>query len=171
MFKLASLMACLLVGSAAVPVYADQAAPAVAGAKDPQTSTPSDKVTAAPESEPAQKLAPVEKATRSDVGTVLTSESPMVPAEPRRVQMRLSGSTCVACLHELQLKIGRIDGVTKVKIDFPADNMYEYYALPSAATAAATIVYDARRTNLENIKALLRTQGYHPYKVVDKPGS
>lgn len=91
-----------------------------------------------------------------------------LPNRPYRVQMRLSGSSCFACLKELEKKIRGIDGVMKVKVDYPGDSLYAHYSAPGASWALATIDYVPARAQVEVIKQVVKTQGYHPFKIIDK---
>jgi copper chaperone CopZ len=90
------------------------------------------------------------------------------PAETqyRRIQMRLSGSSCVACLHELEKKFRNISGVQKCKIDYPGENLYQ--AVPGAGWALATIVADVNRVSVQQMVQFMKTQGYHAFKIIDK---
>ena len=88
------------------------------------------------------------------------------PARRHKVQMRLSGSSCLACLKELEMKLKALDGIYNVKIDFPGDNLYD--ALPGMAWAQGTITYDPARINLATITTMSKNLGYHPYRIVDK---
>jgi copper chaperone CopZ len=84
----------------------------------------------------------------------------------RRIQMRLSGSSCVACLHELEKKFRSISGVQKCKIDYPGENLYQ--AVPGAGWALATIVADINRVSVQQMVQFMKTQGYHAFKIIDK---
>jgi len=82
--------------------------------------------------------------------------------------MKLSGSMCLACLKELERRMTALTGVKQVKIEYPGDNLYEFYSLPGGASyASATIRYDASLESLDALLGFLRGQGYHPYKVLD----
>ncbi len=97
-------------------------------------------------------------------------ESPNISTTAdHRVQIRLTGSTCAVCLHNLQLKLNKLTGVAKIKIDFPGNNLYEYMADPSMAWALATIDYDSKTISVSILADHLRQEGYHPFKIVDKP--
>jgi copper chaperone CopZ len=85
---------------------------------------------------------------------------------PYRVLMRLSGSSCHACLKELEKKVKGIDGVLKIKVDYPGDSLYQ--AVPGASWALATIDYVPARAPVATIKQVMKTQGYHPFKTIDK---
>jgi len=90
-------------------------------------------------------------------------------AHLRTAEMRLSGSMCMACLKELENRLKELQGVAKVKIEYPFQKYYEYYLAPTMnQTARAVITYDSNLTSMPDIKAFMRIQGYHPYKIVEK---
>jgi copper chaperone CopZ len=102
-----------------------------------------------------------------------TSEAGVPGAAPgalHQVQMRLSGSTCVSCLMELEKKLKTVRGVSKVKIGRPGEAYFAYRGPPVAPWSEATITYDPARVTLEAIVAVMKTQGYHAYKIVHKEG-
>ncbi|GEM_PF-3475784 len=91
------------------------------------------------------------------------------PGPIKTLQMRLSGSSCTACLHELERKIKEMPGVVKARVELPVSARY-YGAWEAAPAAApeATVSFDGSRTSFAEIQALLKVQGYHPFKVVEK---
>ena len=100
----------------------------------------------------------------------LDSQKSSSPAPKlHRVQMRLSGSTCLSCLMELEKKFRTFAGVTKVKIEPPGQNYYRYYGAPGAAFSEATIIYDSSVIALKEMTDFVKFQGYQPFKIVDKP--
>jgi copper chaperone CopZ len=87
----------------------------------------------------------------------------------KTVEMKISGSMCLACLHELEKRLKELPGLSKAKIEYPGDNYYNAYLQTVAASfARATISYDPGLVDLDNIKAMLRSQGYFAFKVIDK---
>ena len=91
------------------------------------------------------------------------------PGRHLTAEMKLSGSMCVACLHELETRVKALPGVLKVKIEPPDENYYNYYQAPVLNSWARTVIdFDESVITLEEIKALLRRQGYHPFKIVQK---
>ncbi len=87
----------------------------------------------------------------------------------RFTEMKLSGSMCMSCLHEVERKLKLIQGVSKAKIEYPGERYYDYYQSPGLNSwARLTLSYDPGMIDLVSIKAFLRNQGYHPFKVVEK---
>lgn len=92
------------------------------------------------------------------------------PAGLYKVKMRLSGSTCVSCLMELEKKLKTVRGVSKVKIERPGEAYFAYRGPPVAPWSEATITYDPAQVTLEAIVAAMKMQGYHAYKIVQTSG-
>jgi copper chaperone CopZ len=92
-------------------------------------------------------------------------------AEPayHRLTLRLSGSMCAACLKDLQDKLLKVSGIDKVKIDRPNTNYFQAVSPDVSAWAQSIIIYDEHRLALENIRGAIKQQGYHSYRIVDKP--
>jgi len=90
----------------------------------------------------------------------------MQSAENHRVQMRLSGSSCLSCLEELNHKLRKFPGVSKVKIESTSNHLGFYGAAPT--WWEATLTYDASQLPLAKLLEMIEHQGYHPYKVHDK---
>ncbi len=90
------------------------------------------------------------------------------PPEYHRTQMRLSGSMCYACLHDLHEKLKKTNGIERLKIDRPEQGFYQPYAPDVSSWAQAIIVYDAVRLPLDELKSVIHNNGYHAYKIVDK---
>lgn len=85
-----------------------------------------------------------------------------------RLQARLSGSMCAACLKELQDNLLKVSGIEKVKIDRPTQNYFSAVSPDVSAWAQSIIIYDERRLPLEYVRAAIKQHGYHTYRVVDK---
>lgn len=81
--------------------------------------------------------------------------------------MRLSGSSCLSCLAQLEKTLKGLPGITKAKIEFPGETL-QFYNLSGATWALATITYDPSKRTLASMIDLIAHQGYHAYKVVDK---
>jgi len=78
---------------------------------------------------------------------------------------------CLACLAELERKIRGLPGIGNTKIQYPGDNLYQFYATPGVGWALAVVTYDGSRLTLDELLSLIRVQGYRPYKVVEKAGN
>lgn len=88
------------------------------------------------------------------------------PPQVTAVEMKISGSMCVACLHELEKALKEIPGVEKVKIQHPPDNYYEFFQAGQSTWARLNLSYDAAQVSLDGIKAVLKTKGYHVFKTI-----
>lgn len=86
-----------------------------------------------------------------------------------RVQMRLTGSMCIACLHEFQEKILQVYGVERAKVEKSETPALQIYSAGAVGNYADGIVYiDASRVDLIDLRAYMRVLGYHSYRVEDK---
>lgn len=86
-----------------------------------------------------------------------------------RVQMRLTGSMCIACLHEFQEKILQVYGVERAKVEKSETPALQIYSAGTVGNYADGIVYiDASRVELIDLRAYMRVLGYHSYRVEDK---
>jgi copper chaperone CopZ len=95
--------------------------------------------------------------------------APQPSGRTRLAEMKLSGSMCMSCLHEVERKLKVIPGVSKAKIEYPGERIYDYYQSPGLNSwARLTLSYDPAMLDLESLKSFLRTQGYHPFKIVEK---
>jgi len=114
--------------------------------------------------------APAATKSSGDLPAVQTAAplSPGAPAREHRVQMRLSGSNCIACLMELEKKLKGMSGVTRVKIERPDEASAFYFGGPGASWSEATIIYNPDTAPLQQVMSLMRSQGYHPWKVQDR---
>lgn len=151
---------------------ADSQPPAVqAEQEEPETSgSPSQAGAGAAANSNPDKSAQHQEATKGQPETA-TSEAALPAASPgalHKVQMRLSGSTCLSCLMELEKKVKAVRGVSKVKIERPGEAYFAYRGPPVAPWSEATITYDPSQVTLEAIVAVMKTQGYHAYKIVHK---
>jgi copper chaperone CopZ len=89
-------------------------------------------------------------------------------AESRhRVQMRISGSSCLSCLSELERKLKEQPGVDKVKIDFPSSGG-SFFGMQGPLWSLANISYQPEKLPLPKLLQFIEQQGYHAYKIVDK---
>lgn len=85
-----------------------------------------------------------------------------------RAQMRLTGSMCYACLKELQDKLKVVYGVERAKVE-KTEQVSIMAASPAMSNwADAWVFYDAKRVDLIDLRAYIRTNGYFAYRVVDK---
>ena len=99
-----------------------------------------------------------------DEPTANSSDKPAL----HRAQMRLTGSMCYACLKELQDKLKLVWGVERTKVE-KTEQVSIMSASPAVSNwADAFVYYDANRVELVDIRAYIRTNGYHSYRVLDK---
>ncbi len=119
--------------------------------------------------------------TPSTMGSTATVEHPRIrlitdPGEPaasgppdfHKVQLRLSGSMCFACLNTLKKKLKQVYGVEKVRVEKPINNLFQPYAPDVSSWAEAAMIYDVAKVGLTELRAYMRSNGYVSYKVVDK---
>lgn len=90
------------------------------------------------------------------------------PASYHQARMRLTGSMCFACLHELQEKLKQIFGVERVSVEKSNKVSIQTYSPDLANYADADIVYDAGKVDFIDLRAYMKVNGYFPYKVSDK---
>jgi copper chaperone CopZ len=69
-------------------------------------------------------------------------------------------------LDELNHKLKKFPGVSKVKIESSSSQLGYYGAAPT--WWEATLVYDSAQLPLNKLVEMIEHQGYHPYKVRDK---
>jgi copper chaperone CopZ len=124
----------------------------------------------ADDAQPVANQTPAPKAATAAEPAVREAQTAaeLTPAPPdvRRIQMRLSGSSCTACLRELERKMKAVSGISKCKIEYPGENLYQ--AVPGAGWSLATIVADVNKVSVQQIVQFMKTQGYHAFKIIDK---
>jgi len=99
---------------------------------------------------------------------VVDKDSLSDPPEYHRVQMRLSGSMCFACLHTFEERLKAVYGVERVKITKSTQMSVQSYSPDLSNWADAVIFYDAHRVDLPDIRAFSKFNGYTSYRVLDK---
>lgn len=70
-----------------------------------------------------------------------------------RVELPISGMTCVACARIIEKRVGKVLGVEKAGVNF--------------ATASATIDFDPRKIDLQNIITAIKDAGYGVREIID----
>ena len=85
-----------------------------------------------------------------------------------RVQMRLTGSMCYACLLEFQEKLKQVFGVERARVAKSEQVSIQAYSPDLSNFADAVFVYDANKLDLLDLRAYIRRSAYSPYKVVDR---
>jgi len=85
-----------------------------------------------------------------------------------RVQMRVTGSMCYACLLEFQEKLLQIYGIERARVAKSEQISVSAYSPAMANWADAILFYDASKLDLLDLRAYMRGSGYYPYKMVDK---
>jgi len=141
----------------------DQQSPATGQAPAQQESSP----TSGP---PSGAGAPAATASSSPVEKAAGKSPSQSPEAHRlhRVQMRLSGSTCLSCLMALERKLKELPGIAKAKIERADQTHFEFQGAPGSTYSEATITYDIGQVALSDIIDFMRNHGYRAYKIVDK---
>jgi hypothetical protein len=117
---------------------------------------------------PGQKLKIAGFAEQKAVSVVdLDAVQPANPAY-HRAQMRLTGSMCYACLHELQDKLLDVYGVERVRIEKSEQPSIAAYAPVLPNWADAIVFFDSTKVDLQDLRAYMRANAYFPYKVTEK---
>lgn len=160
----------------AKPPTKDGTAPEAPGKKD-SVATKAETETGAPPAAPSPEQpddsAPPADSAKSEgphlrLITEVTNPDSTVPPVYRKVQLRLSGSMCYACLNTLKKKLKQVYGVEKVRIEKPMANLFQPYAPDVSSWAEGVMVYDQARVGLNELRSYMRSNGYVSYKVVDK---
>lgn len=99
---------------------------------------------------------------------VVESENSASPPSYHRAHMRLDGSMCYACLHELQEKLLRVWGVERFHVEKAEQVSIQVYAPALPSFADGTVIYDSHKVDLNDLRAYMRSSGYFSYKVDDK---
>jgi copper chaperone CopZ len=91
-------------------------------------------------------------------------------AEPawHRMQMRLSGSMCPACLKELTDNIKKLPGVILLKFERPQAVFTTAVSPDVSNWAEGCVIYDANKLAIDYLRDAIRQNGYHSYRVLDK---
>lgn len=103
-----------------------------------------------------------------------TATDPTATAAPEKtpvwhkVQLRLSGSMCIACLKEMQGELSRIPGIFRAKVERPQTNYFQPVSPDIASWANGIILYDSERLPIEYLRGALKQLGYNSYHVVDR---
>ncbi len=85
-----------------------------------------------------------------------------------RLEMKLKGSNCYACLKNLERKVNRLWGIENVKVERPGPRYAGPYASPPSSWAEATMEYYPQELSLKKLQDFLQSQGYSSYDLVDK---
>ena len=101
---------------------------------------------------------------------IVVDPQPAVAGSPayHRAQMRLTGSMCYACLHELQEKLLDVYGVERVRIEKSEQPSIAAYAPVLPNWADAIVFFDSTKVDLQDLRAYMRANAYFPYKVSEK---
>jgi Cu+-exporting ATPase len=70
------------------------------------------------------------------------------------ITIPIGGMTCAACAQRVEKAVGKIDGVTKVSVNF--------------ATEKATVEYDLQKTKISGIKQVIEKAGYKALNIEKK---
>lgn len=162
------VLATLLVCAGACPAGAGES-PAQPGASAPASAGSEKERPGAPASAENEMEPPLPRLKKDPAGGTEKAE-PQAVRGSHRVRMRLSGSTCVACIMDLEKKLRAMQGIVKVKIERPDQATFAYFGGPGASWSEATIVYDPVVVPLNAVTSYLRAQGFHPWKIVDRQG-
>src|SRR5262249_38328156 len=90
------------------------------------------------------------------------------PPEWHRMQMRLSGSMCIACLKDLEDALRRLPGINRIRIERPMATFTQAVSPDVSNWAQGVVVYDEKRIPAEYLRNVIRGNGYHSYHIVDK---
>ncbi len=83
------------------------------------------------------------------------------------VQMKLSGSMCLACLRQLEKKILERPGVEKFAV---LEQKPSRSSLPDGLNGVESrLVYDRSKVRLSELKEMIMSKGYIMYRITDKP--
>lgn len=85
-----------------------------------------------------------------------------------RVQMRLSGSLCYACLKDLEDNLEKIPGVWRAKIDRAKPNYFSAVSPDIQSYAEGVVLVDEKKLPIENLRAAIKQNAYHSYRIMDK---
>lgn len=96
-----------------------------------------------------------------------TNAKESTEANLHKVQMRITGSSCLSCLEELEKRLKEQPGIDKVKIEFPAGGV-SFFSMQGPLWSLAHISYRPSQLPLNKLLQFIEHQGYHPYKVMDK---
>lgn len=117
-----------------------------------------------PERTPSAPDSATKAPTSADAQTTPAPES---APEWHRLQTRLSGSLCIACLKELESKLKGVYGVQFTRVE-KAPVQYNSSISPElGGWANGVIVYDAKKLPLDDLRSIIKQNGYHPFRVVD----
>jgi len=127
--------------------------------------------TAAPANSPKSIADPKDVKSASANGSA--QQAPPLPLsdvapEWHRLQMRLSGSMCIACLKDLEDNLKKVAGVDRVRIQRPQTNFYQPISPDVTNWAEAVAVFDGKRVQLDALRELIKQNGYHSYRIVDR---
>ncbi len=148
--------------------------PAPSPATDPSPPLPAD---ASPDANgSAPKPAPVavdgtapSAATASGTGQgAPPAETPTKAPTWHKVQFRLSGSMCLACLKEMKEELSKVPGIYRIKVERPQTNYFQPVSPDVASWANAVVLYDSERLPIEYLRGAIKQLGYHSYRVVDR---
>lgn len=145
----------------------DASAGALGAKPDNPAVMPGHKHPGPPALKPGQKLKISGYADQQEPVVIDESGSISSP-NYHRAQMRLSGSMCYACLHELQEKLRHVYGVERVKVEKTEQVSLQASAPVLPSWADGVVFFDSSKVDLQDLRAYIRTLGYFPYKVSDK---
>ena len=92
------------------------------------------------------------------------------PAALYRAKMKIAGSTCIACLQDLQRVLLKVKGIADVNIQRPpAQILLGPDSVDLNDWADCTVTYDHSVLTLHELKAQFKLRGYHAYKITEKP--
>lgn len=132
-----------------------------------ETPTPAAETAPAPAPETSPAPATQKTAARAEATPARAAEATKPPSW-HKLQMRLSGSMCYACLKDLEDFLKKVPGVSKVKVEKPAPSYYQAMSPDVSSWADGVVLYDAERVPMEVVRGAVKQGGYHSYRVVDK---
>lgn len=155
--------------SAQAPQSAQSPQSTPSGTPDSQQSTPPKQPLSPQSAQPGQPGQP------SPTTTANTSQSSVPPSDGikrppvwHRLYTRLSGSMCYACLKDLQESVAKLPGVAKIKVERGPQSFYQPVSPDISSWAQAAIVYDSEQLDFEILRASIKQNGYHPYRMQDR---
>jgi copper chaperone CopZ len=107
----------------------------------------------------------------ANVNTEVKELTPVLSSEveKHKLSMQLSGSMCAVCLMNLERKLNDQNGVESAQVHVEKDYNFAFkYSAVGMKTAEAQLVYNAKVVDLDTIKLIISSMGFHAFNLKDR---
>ncbi len=95
-------------------------------------------------------------------------DEPSKPAEWHRLKLKAGGSTCLACMKDLERGLRKVKGIYDVKAQKPPTQIMLDLQPDMSDWLDVVILVDTSVISHEELKAAFKSLGYNAYHIVDK---